>query len=65
MAKSSAFVIGVPLTSVAALSELRTVLDSLHSNSPGGGASLIAMQQESTDEAKEDAGYDTDEPSVL
>ncbi len=65
VAKSSAIVIGVPLTSVAALSELRTVLDSLHSNSPCGSAFLIAAQQESTDDAKEDAGCNTDEPAVL
>jgi hypothetical protein len=59
------FTIGPPLTSAAALAQLRTLLDSLHSNSQRGNASLKEMRREVTNETKEDAGEDADESAVL
>ena len=57
--------VGSPLTSAAALAQLRTLLDSLHSNSQRGNASLKEMRREDTNDAKENTGDDTDEPAVL
>ena len=53
------------MTSAAALAELRELLDSLHSNSQRGTASLKEMRGEDTNGTKENAGVDTDEPAVL
>src|ERR1700709_1390213 len=50
-----------PLTSAAALGELRQLLDSLHSNSQRGNASLNEMRREDKNEAKENTGDGTDE----
>ena len=63
--KSPNFTVGSPLTSAAALAQLRTLLDSLHSNSRRGNASLKEMRREATNDIKEDAGENTDEPAVL
>jgi hypothetical protein len=63
--KSPNFTLGSPLTSAAALAQLRTLLDSLHSNSQRGNASLKEVRQETTNDTKEDAGEDADEPAVL
>ena len=57
--------VGAPLTSAAALAELRTLLDSLHSNSPRGDASLLKIRREGTNDTKENAGEDPDEPTAL
>lgn len=64
-AKGANVSVGVPVTSAAALAELRTLLDSLHSNSQRGNASLKEMQREGTNDTKENAGDDPDEPAVL
>ena len=63
--KSPNFTVGPALTSAAALAELRKLLDSLHSNSQRGNASLKEMRREDTNDAKENTGDDTDEPAVL
>ena len=64
-AKSSDFTVGPALTSAAALAELRKLLDSLHSNSQRGNASVKEMRREATNDTKEDAREDADEPAVL
>jgi hypothetical protein len=53
------------MTSASALAELRKLLDSLHSNSQRGTASLKEMRREDTNATKENTGDDTDEPAVL
>ena len=63
--KSSTFTIGPPLASAVALAELRKLLDSLHSNSQRGTASLKEMRGEDTNGTKENTGDDTDELAVL
>jgi hypothetical protein len=63
--KSPSFTIGSVLTSAAALAELRTLLDSLHSNSQRGNASLKEMPREATNATKKNTRDDTDEPAVL
>jgi hypothetical protein len=63
--KSSTFTVGPPLTSAVALAELRKLLDSLHSNSQRGTASLKEMRREDTNGTKEKTRDDTDEPAVL
>ena len=63
--KSPTFTVGPPLTSAVALAELRKLLDSLHSNSQRGTASLKEMRREDTNATKENTGDDTDEPAVL
>jgi hypothetical protein len=50
---------------VAALAELRKLLDSLHSNSQRGNASLKEIRWEDTNDNKENTGDDTDEPALL
>jgi len=57
--------VGAPLTSAAALAELRTLLDSLHSNSPRRDASLLKIRREGTNDTKENAGENPDEPIAL
>ena len=57
--------VGAPQTSAAALAELRTLLDSLHSNSQRGNASLKEMPREATNATKKNTRDDTDEPAVL
>src|ERR1700755_501864 len=64
-AKCPNFIVGSPLTSAAALGQLRALLDSLHSNSQRGNASLKPMRGEVKNDAKKDAGENTDEPAVL
>ena len=59
------FTVGPALTSAAALAELRKLLDSLHSNSQRGNASLREMRREGTSDIKKNTGDDTDEPTVL
>jgi hypothetical protein len=63
--KSPNFTIGSVLTSAAALAELRILLDSLHSNSQRGNASLKEMPREATNATKKNTRDDTDEPAVL
>ena len=63
--KSPNFNVGPAMTSAAALAELRKLLDSLHSNSQRGNASLKEMRREGTNDTKEKTGRDTDEPFVL
>jgi hypothetical protein len=63
--KSPAFTVGPPLTSAVALAELRNLLDSLHSKSQRGTASLKEMRREGKNATKENTGDDTDEPAVL
>jgi hypothetical protein len=53
------------MTSAAALAELRNVLDSLHSNSQRGNASLKEMQLEDANATEKNTGEDPDEPDVL
>ena len=57
--------VGLPLASVAARSGLRELLDSLHSNSQRGIASLKEIRREGTNATKEKAGDEADEPAVL
>jgi len=57
--------IGSPLVSIAALAELRLLLDSLHSDSQRGNASVKEMQREGMNDTKENAGGKPDEPVVL
>src|SRR6201990_2984933 len=57
--KSPNFTVGPPLTSAAALAELRKLLDSLHSNSQRGNASLKEMRREGTSDIKKNTGDDT------
>jgi hypothetical protein len=59
------FTLGPVLTSAAALTELWTLLDSLHSNSQRGIASLKEMRREDTNDTKENDGDNTDEPTIL
>jgi hypothetical protein len=63
--KSPNFTVGPALTSVAALAELRKLLDSLHSNSQRGNASLKEMRRENTNATEKNTGDDPDEPDVL
>jgi hypothetical protein len=63
--KSPNFTVGPALTSAAALGELRTLLDSLHSNSQRGNASLKEMRRKGKHDTKKNTGDDTDEPAVL
>ena len=51
--KSSNFTVGPAMTSAAALAELRKLLDSLHSNSQRGNASLKEMRREDTNDYQE------------
>jgi hypothetical protein len=62
--KSHNVIVGSPLTSAAALAELRILLNSLHSNSQRGNASLKEMRRENMKDTKENAGDDADEPAV-
>ena len=48
--KSPNFTVGSAMTSAAALAELRKLLDSLHSNSQRGTASLKEMRRENTND---------------
>lgn len=63
--KGPGFTVGPPLTSAVALAELRELLDSLHSNSQRGTASLKEMRREGTNATRENSGADTDEPMNL
>jgi hypothetical protein len=54
--KSPNFTVGPALTSAAALAELRKLLDSLHSNSQRGNASLKQMRREGKNDTKKDTG---------
>src|ERR1700722_4490154 len=56
--------VGPAMASAAALAELRKLLDSLHSNSHRGNASLKEMRREDTNATEKDTG-DPDEPDVL
>lgn len=58
--KSPDFTVGAPLTSAAALAELRKLLDSLHSNSQRG-----EVRGEGTNDTKENVADHADEPAVL
>ena len=53
------------MTSAVALAELRKLLDSLHSNSQRGNASLKEMRREDTNATEKNTGDDPDEPDVL
>jgi hypothetical protein len=53
------------MTSASALAELRKLLDSLHSNSQRGNASLKEMRREDTNATEKNTGDDPDEPAVL
>ena len=48
-----------------ALAELRKLLDSLHSNSQRGTASLKEMRREDANDTKEGTRDNPDEPAVL
>jgi hypothetical protein len=63
--KSHNFTLGPALTSAAALDDLRHLLDSLHSTSRRGNASLKEIQRENTNHAEENTGDGTDEPAAL
>jgi hypothetical protein len=63
--KTPYFTVGPPLSSVAALAELRKLLDSLHSNSQRGNASLKEIRREDTNATEKNTGDDPDEPAVL
>jgi hypothetical protein len=63
--KSPDFTLGPALTSAAALAELRKLLDSLHSNSRRGNASLKEMPREGMNDTRKDTREKTDEPAVL
>jgi hypothetical protein len=63
--KGPSFTVGPALTSAAALAELWKLLDSLHSNSQRGTASVKEMRREGTDDTKENVGDNADEPAVL
>jgi hypothetical protein len=63
--KSPNFTVGPALTSAAALAELWTLLDSLHSNSQRDNASLEEMRREDTNDGKENNGNNADESVVL
>src|ERR1700722_18713947 len=63
--KSTNFSVGPAMTSAAALAELRKLLDSLHSNSQRGNASLKEMRREDTNATEKNTGDDPDEPDVL
>jgi hypothetical protein len=62
---SSNFTIGPALTSAAALAALRKLLDSLHSDSQRGNASLKETRREVTNDTEKNTRDDTDEPAVL
>jgi hypothetical protein len=64
-AKASDITVGTPVTSAAALVELRTLLDRLHSDSKRDRASLEPVLKECTDEAKRTVIDQADEPAVL
>ena len=59
------FTVGPPLTSAAALAQLRTLLDGLRSNSQRDNASLKGMRREDTNDTKENARDESDELTVL
>jgi hypothetical protein len=59
------FTLGPPLTSAAALAQLRTLLDGLRSNSQRDIASLKGMRREDPNDTKENARDEPDEPTVL
>ena len=63
--KSPNFTVGPAMTSASALAELRKLLDSLHSNSQRGNASLKEMRREDTNATEKNTGDDPDEPDVL
>ena len=63
--KSPNLTVGPAMTSAAALAELRKLLDSLHSNSQRGNASLKEMRREDTNATEKNTGDDADEPDVL
>jgi hypothetical protein len=63
--KSPNFTVGPAMTSAAALAELRKLLDSLHSNSQRGTASVKEMRREGTNDTKENVEDNADEPAVL
>jgi hypothetical protein len=63
--KAPHFTVGPPLTSAAALSQLWTLLDGLRSNSQRDNASLKGMRREDTNDTKENARDESDEPTVL
>jgi hypothetical protein len=63
--KASAITVGTPLTSAAALVELHTLLDGLHSDSKRDRASLEPVLKECTNEAKRTVIDHADEPAVL
>ena len=63
--KSSNFTVGPAMTSAGALAELRKLLDSLHSNSQRGNASLKELRREDTNATEKNTGDDPNEPDVL
>jgi hypothetical protein len=63
--KSDAFSVGAPMTSAAALTELRTLLDHLHSGSQRGNASLREVRISAANDTKEGSANNPDEPAVL
>lgn len=63
--RSPDFTVGPAMTSAAALAELRKLLDTLHSNSQRGNASLKGMRRENTNATEKDTENEPDEPDVL
>jgi hypothetical protein len=62
-AESLNITVGTPLTSAAALAELRTLLDSVHSSTRH--ASLREMRREGTNDTEENLRAEPDESTVL
>ena len=63
--KTPHFTVGPPLTSAAALAQLWTLLAGLRSNSQRDNPSLKGMRREDTNDTKENARGESDEPAVL
>ena len=63
--KTPNFTVGPPLTSAAALAQLWTLLAGLRSNSQRDNPSLKGMRREDTNDTKENARGESDEPAVL
>jgi hypothetical protein len=63
--KASTISVGMPVTSVAALVELHTLLDGLHSDSKRDRASLKPVLKECTNEVKRTVIDHADEPPIL
>jgi len=64
-AQSSAVTVGSPFASVAALTALRTLLDTLHSAPKRDKASLEPAYKERTNDTQRTTMDDTDEPAAL